>query len=174
MFLLSVMNEPLWARRKFFDSYGTRPYEQQANLPPRGVRFSCPCCGYPTLGGRGECEICVLCSWEDDGQDAADADEVRGGPNKGYSLTEAQQNFETYLVKYPPADDTRIGGPDSEKVKELKGRLIATFEEMMKEPSAEELNLLWREVARCERGLYLELKRSIAKHSQRSIHPHET
>ena len=161
------MNEPLWIRRKFFDAYGSRPNEQQASLPPRGIRFSCPCCGYPTLGGRGEFEICELCDWEDDGQDAADADEVRGGPNKDYSLTEAQQNFETYLVMYPLADDTRISGADNEKVKELKRGLIAAFEEIMQEPSAEELNALWREVARCERGLYLELKRSIAEYSQR-------
>ena len=81
-------------RRKFFDSYGSRLNEQQATLPPGGVRFSCPCCGYPTLGGRAEYEICELCFWEDDGQDAPNADEVWGGPNHGYSLTEAQQNFE--------------------------------------------------------------------------------
>jgi hypothetical protein len=31
--------------------------------------------------------------WEDDGQDDHDADEVRGGPNRGLSLTVAGENF---------------------------------------------------------------------------------
>lgn len=54
---------------------------------------ACPCCGYLTLDGRGNYEICPVCRWEDDGQDDHDADEVRGGPNRGISLTRARQNF---------------------------------------------------------------------------------
>lgn len=38
-------------------------------------------------------EICPVCFWEDDGQDDHDADHVRGGPNRGLSLTEARRNF---------------------------------------------------------------------------------
>ncbi|MBD0739062.1 hypothetical protein BGM09_06450 [Streptomyces sp. CBMA29] len=38
-------------------------------------------------------EICPVCFWEDDGQDDHDADEARGGPNRGWSLSEARQNF---------------------------------------------------------------------------------
>ena len=159
------MNTPLWVRRKFFDSYGERPNEQKADLPPRGIRFTCPCCGYPTLGGRGEYQICELCSWEDDGQDAADADEVRGGPNHGYSLTEAQSNFERYLVMYPPEEDPRIGGPDSEKVQVIKRMMISAFDVMMSEPPAEELNALWQVVGGCEKALYKELKLSIREYS---------
>lgn len=56
-------------------------------------RFKCPCCGYPTLDERAAYDICVLCNWEDDGQDDPNADEVWGGPNAGYSLTEARKNF---------------------------------------------------------------------------------
>jgi hypothetical protein len=61
------MNAPLWIRRKFFDFYGSRPVEQEVGMPPMGVRLSCPCCGYPTLGASGAYEICFLCNWEDDG-----------------------------------------------------------------------------------------------------------
>ncbi|MDR2212525.1 MAG: hydrolase [Pseudomonadales bacterium] len=63
---------------------------------PLHSRFVCPCCGYPTLDEMGSYDICELCGWEDSGQGDANADEVRGGPNSGYSLTEARQNFLKY------------------------------------------------------------------------------
>ncbi|WP_144556019.1 CPCC family cysteine-rich protein [Bacillus sp. X1(2014)] len=63
-------------------------------------REKCPCCGYPTLEERGVFEICILCNWEDDGQDDPDADEVWGGPNGDYSLTEARKNFKENLIMY--------------------------------------------------------------------------
>ena len=46
-----------------------------------------------TLSERGGFEICSVCWWEDDGQDDADADVVRGGPNGDLSLTQARKNF---------------------------------------------------------------------------------
>lgn len=153
------MSVPLWVRRKFFDSYGQRPNEFAAKLPPGGVRFSCPCCGYPTLGDRGCYQICELCFWEDDGND--DPDEVRDGPNLDYSLTDAQLNFEQYLVKYPPQDDPRMGGPDLPGVKALKQRLIAAFDQMLDEPPPAKLDELWLEVQQCERGLERCLKQII-------------
>ncbi|MDH6214922.1 hypothetical protein M2283_002205 [Streptomyces pseudovenezuelae] len=39
-------------------------------------------------------ELCPVCFWEDDGQDDHDADEARGGPNRGVSLSEARRNFQ--------------------------------------------------------------------------------
>lgn len=42
-------------------------------------RFTCPCCGYPTLDEKDSYDICLLCDWEDDGQDDLDADIIRGG-----------------------------------------------------------------------------------------------
>jgi hypothetical protein len=56
----------------------------------------CPCCRNLTLGERGVYEICEVCWWEDDGQDDAGADVVRGGPNGKLSLTEARENFGRY------------------------------------------------------------------------------
>jgi hypothetical protein len=58
--------------------------------------YRCPCCGCKTLYGRGGFEICDVCFWEDDGQDDADADEVRGGPNGSLSLTQARANFKSF------------------------------------------------------------------------------
>jgi hypothetical protein len=53
----------------------------------------CPCCGCRTLSERGCFEICPVCFWEDDGQDDTDADDVRGGPNRGLSLSDARANY---------------------------------------------------------------------------------
>ncbi len=57
--------------------------------------YRCACCGYKTLFGRGQDEICPVCFWEDDGQDDADADTVLGGPNRNLSLTQARANFKS-------------------------------------------------------------------------------
>jgi cysteine-rich CPCC protein len=60
---------------------------------PEGGPYACPCCGDVTLSERGAYEICPTCWWEDDGQDDADADTVRGGPNGSLSLTEARRQY---------------------------------------------------------------------------------
>lgn len=65
-----------------------------------GRRFSCPCCGLPTLAERSVWEICVVCWWEDDGQGDERADEVWGGPNSKYSLTAARANFRSHGHMY--------------------------------------------------------------------------
>jgi hypothetical protein len=77
-----------------------------------GVRATCPCCGYPTINGRRAYDICALCGWEDDGQDDADRappgaigpEQLSAGPNHGYSLSEARENFAQYVTMYRPAD----------------------------------------------------------------------
>ena len=46
-----------------------------------------------TLTERGSFEIYRECDWEDDGQDDADADVVRGGPNGRLSLTAARELY---------------------------------------------------------------------------------
>jgi len=70
-----------YARRALFDQY----------LKDNNISdFTCPCCGYPTLGERGGYEICNVCFWEDDGQDDIDADETWGGPNGSMSLSDGR------------------------------------------------------------------------------------
>jgi hypothetical protein len=58
-----------------------------------GKTYRCPCCGFKTLLGRGQDEICSVCFWQDDGQDESDSKEVWGGPNGTLSLHKAQENF---------------------------------------------------------------------------------
>jgi hypothetical protein len=60
------------------------------------VGIACPCCGYLTLDERAGFEICPICYWEDDGQTDIDADQVRGGPNRELSLTQARANYQEY------------------------------------------------------------------------------
>ena len=60
--------------------------------------YRCPCCGFKTLYGRGQDEICPVCFWEDDGQDDHDAEEARGGPNRSLSLTQARLNFRDFAA----------------------------------------------------------------------------
>ena len=87
----------------------------------------CPCCGYDTLTVRSKFEDCYLCGWEDDGQDDHNANEIFGGPNLDYSLTEARENFKKYYTF------SRWGNPlmyfqEFEEVIGLKRKLIAILE----------------------------------------------
>lgn len=70
-------------RRSFFDAHPGH----------RKGHYTCTACGYPTLSSRQSYESCILCHWEDDGQDDPYADEEWGGPND-HSLTQARANFE--------------------------------------------------------------------------------
>ena len=75
---------------------------------------SCPTCGYLTLSERCSWEICLLCFWEDDGQDDIDADKIYGGPNGKYSLTNYRIKFFDDFEKF------KNENKNSELVKELK------------------------------------------------------
>jgi hypothetical protein len=92
--------------------------EIEMELRGRGLlsfkAFRCPCCGFKTLYGQGQDEICPVCFWHDDGQGEADAGDVRGGPNGRLSLRQAQINFKqmgaieerfTSKVRAPEADE---------------------------------------------------------------------
>lgn len=152
-----------WERRRFFDAHPMGPNRLDGR-PPEKARMTCPCCGFPTLGEWGAFEICTLCNWEDDGQDDADADLVRGGPNQSFSLVEARENFERYLVKYPPDQETRVGGPDSQMEKKIKRAMIEDYECMMESPSAEELQIRWMRIVEREKLLYQELRLKLNGH----------
>jgi len=136
-------------------------------------RERCPCCDYPTLGSRASYEICELCAWEDDGQDEARADEVWGGPNHGYSLTQARRNFRQFLVMYEPERDRRIGGPDGEHAVGVKRLLMQAFDRLESTPPSE-LPTLLSEIDKQERQLYRELKNRIRIHEQAVRRSRET
>lgn len=86
-------------RRNLFDKY---LIEKQIEL------HTCPGCGYPTLTERGGYEICCVCNWEDDNQDDKEADEIWGGPNYEFSLTENRLNIGEQLATIAAAIGGRI------------------------------------------------------------------
>ena len=54
----------------------------------------CPCCGYPTISGKKENEICYLCKWRTGGRYDPLTDEVWGfGPNENCTLSVARFCF---------------------------------------------------------------------------------
>ena len=72
--------------------------------------FPCPCCGLPTIDAQGQNDVCPECGWEDDGQDDADADVVRGGPNGARSLTEARAVYQEAVAQSPDNPDSFAAG----------------------------------------------------------------
>jgi hypothetical protein len=113
------------------------------------LRFQCPCCYYPTLHEEDGDEICYLCGWQDDGQDDPYADEVWGGPNKDYSLTEARENFKKNYTQY--RDKIHILG-QSDKVIMTKKALIIEFKKL-KTMSDNSTKQLWKQIASLEQVL---------------------
>lgn len=114
-------------------------------------REKCPCCGFPTIEERRMFDICELCDWEDDGQDDPNADEVWGGPNGNYSLTEARMNFKEHLLMYR---DRRNIESQTEIIIETKKALMSMFIELEKfEPDSLEYKELWKKIETYEKIL---------------------
>jgi hypothetical protein len=127
-------------------------------------RVRCPCCGYPTLDSDADYEICELCNWEDDGQSDHDADEVRGGPNADYSLSEARRNFIQYRIMYHPDRDMRITAGDSQLEWETKGKLMEVFKLLESDTGDQEV--LQKEIFRLEQVLRNETSRQIKEYKK--------
>lgn len=128
------------SQNDLFENYCARLLEAEQNRSFLKFHSSyfCPCCTYPTLSKRCESEICFLCNWEDDGQDDPKADEIWGGANGQYSLSEARKNFEKYYTMYSPGDyrfkqtTLEISGFGKvliDKV-DVKKKIIRKFQEM--------------------------------------------
>jgi hypothetical protein len=118
--------------------------------------FLCPCCHFPTLSTRGSFDICLLCNWEDDGQDNHNADKVLGGPNQSYSLTEARDNFKKYLTSYRPSDTyhferTTINKSSDGKITrdltEIKKQIIDKYDFLLQCETATERKKVFEQVA---------------------------
>ena len=150
---------PFHVRRAFFDNYSDTT---DASPGRYGRRFTCPCCGYPSLTARSAYEICFLCSWEDEGQDDQEADD-ESGPNHGMTLTEARRNFEKHLVMYCPGEDPRIGGGDTAEEVASKRRALQAFEALITTPPGGH-EQQWAIVRGEERELYRLLKVAIKKY----------
>ena len=133
---------------------------------PISSRVRCPCCGYPTLSELAAYEICELCNWEDDGQSEAEADDVWGGPNSDYSLSEARENFKRFRVMYAPGRDRRITPGDSQLEYETKGLLVEAFQRLEIAPGTD-VNELESGITQLEQVLEDELHRSVREYVAR-------
>ena len=65
------------------------------------TRFRCPCCGHRTLEAPDTLALCPVCWWEDDGQEDADAFEVRNTVNGELSLAEARMHYSRCGAAHP-------------------------------------------------------------------------
>jgi hypothetical protein len=129
-------------------------------------RARCPCCGYPTLPSRANYDICELCNWEDDGQDDEDADEVMGGPNFTYSLTEARENFRRYMIMYAPGRDPRLISGESEESRRNKVALMKVFDSCLSLQYSEQRELV-SEIVKLESALREEVVRRVREYEKR-------
>jgi len=128
---------PFYFRRTWFEVH-------QENC--RG-HYCCPCCGYPTLSRRDNCEMCNLCTWEDDGQDDNTAQEVWGGPNGDYSLREARDNFEEHLTMFrssEPGTSERINF--DLRIQDAKRKLTASYDRLIIEREENKVDSVWQEI----------------------------
>ena len=155
-------------RIKWFSSYVARCEAGVTRPRTDGLRYLCPCCRYPTLPERGAYEICPLCNWEDDGQDDPHANEVWGGPNGPYSLSQARHNFQRFFVMFEPVRDRRLGGPDSNLQVQAKRDMIAAFDAMPSAMDESALAKLWEAVERALLTLRAETRRKITEYENKN------
>ncbi|MDY0062570.1 MAG: CPCC family cysteine-rich protein [Myxococcota bacterium] len=121
------------------------------------VRFSCPCCGFPALDGRGYADFCVVCFWRDDGRDDAQADQSSDGTdNAPWTLAEARANFLTRGCLYAPDRRNRgsLRGEVHPSTMAAKRALIAGFYRLLDaDPSSPAWLDLWLEALRLSQDL---------------------
>lgn len=124
-----MSNRGDWAsRRAWFEQYKANSGSGILQPAQNSVDYTCPCCGYPTLGERGGYEIYGICNWEDDGQDNPRADETWGGPNRDYSLAEAGLNFAVHQTMYRESDRIRFERDTAQIRMRKKRELMAEME----------------------------------------------
>jgi hypothetical protein len=125
------------------------------------LQATCPCCGYPTLRRRSFYEICPICRWEDDGQDDPDfapypsyflPDDVAGGPNGRYSLTEARSNFVRHRQMTRPSNDALTKEMAQER--QLREALIVIYDSLLPEASAGALIEAFPAIVAANRSVY--------------------
>lgn len=140
------MTAPFEARRAWYD------------LHPkvRHGRFTCPCCGYPTLLRRDYYDGCPLCNWDDECLDDETVDK-QAGMNSLESLREARRDFDTLGTIYPEDGSAEACADRDPNVKRLAGELRARYECLMKTTDPRELKQAWLDIGMFER--YLDMAR---------------
>jgi len=109
---------------------GQRP-EQVDGAEPNMA--ACPCCGLCTLDSRADFDICVVCWWEDGGQDNDTAAD-ESGPNGSITLIAARVNFILQGIFDPVRDDLRPHQKPPSMF--ARGRTFRVTSNRLEEPSA--------------------------------------
>lgn len=133
--------------RKYYEHYEKLA---SADAPTLTRVYCCPCCDYPTVGEPPSYDVCFVCDWEDD-------DCAGGGPNGGYSLEEARQNFRKYLTMYRADEDCdprlkRFGYKTIHDFElrphelERKKRVMALLDQYMAEPDLYRRGEIWDKI----------------------------
>lgn len=130
-------------------------------------RFKCPCCGYPTLDEQGTYDICLICNWEDDGQNDSNADRILGGPNGKYSLTQARNNFKQFFIMYSPGEDKRITGGDTLEQVTIKKELCKVYDKLMIINDESEIENVDTEIGILEGKLFQITKEKIKQYEKK-------
>jgi len=134
-------------RRKAFDKVCSQLWNDYGESYEVFNRCTCPACGYPTIEDYGRYDMCHLCAWEDDGQDDAEAEEIRGGPNGNYSLKEARLNFFRFGSMYRP--DDVVSEMESERLVQKK-KMKRMYENLLGVSNREKLASRVQEIKRFE------------------------
>lgn len=110
-------------------------------LDARGPgEWPCPCCGYRTLYGPGDYDLCPVCFWEDAG-DQLRWPTLADGPN-GISLIEAQRNF----LEFGACDSGAVAktrGPQPGEEREAGWRVIDSELDAFERGPDDPENLPW-------------------------------
>lgn len=168
-------DEPLSTRRERFDlvfapARNLTAHEFFHHRWYEPVRFSCPCCGFPTQAGRGYAEFCIVCFWRDDGRDDAEAREPSKDADNGpWSLEEARINFVNYGAMYAPGRRNRgsIRGEVHPSTVDAKRTLVERFYRVLNvDPTHPTWMELWLEALRASQDLLYVRGRARAKSSE--------
>ena len=65
------------------------------------ARYRCLCCGFKTIETPDTLALCPVCWWEDDGQEDADAGDVRHTVNGSLSLNDAREHYSRCGAAHP-------------------------------------------------------------------------
>ena len=86
------------------DSFARKPLHPNpvhSHVAPAEARYRCLCCGFRTLEAPDTLALCPVCWWEDDGQEDADATDVRHTVNGSLSLSDAREHYSRCGAAHP-------------------------------------------------------------------------
>jgi hypothetical protein len=85
----------------------------------------CPCCGYRTLPGRGDYDLCPVCCWEDEGLEPWEL----SGPN-GQTLVHAQHEYLSEERPYRQREG-KVRAPRKKEARDLDWQPIERTPELV-------------------------------------------